>query len=421
MITISLPYVEHRDGESFLYSRIIDESRGRDALVWFSVNSQYSRFLCDETADAFVLLMLQLAMSSGQDLKVESPVSARLLFNIENTLQPLFAKAMPWFRPIKVMPQSAVEHDYQGIGVGCGCSLGVDSFTALLRHLSPQVPECYRVTHLALFNCGQLGDFDHKGVEENFHRTIAELEPFAKEMNLPLVAVNSNLNELYIDSDVKLLQSFVNRTICCALALQKLFGKYVYASSYSVEQSYMSPMDESYMETVFVPLLGTESTEVILSPMAMNRVEKTAYLSQYDITYRYLDVCWAAQMKYGSERDAKYADVKTMKNCGMCSKCMRTLLTLDILGKIDNYKDLFDIDQYYKRKQQFICTVVRMRDCNVFWKELTDLIKQTNYPIPFKAKVLCYDGFWWKVLRAGRRSVLTVKSLLKSKHSRGKE
>jgi len=415
MITISHPYIEHRGKESYLLSRIVDEANQKDSLIWYSVDSQYGEYLCDDVADAFVLVMLQLAMRSNQDLKVDAPVSSRLLFNIENTLQPIFAKAFPGFHHIKVIPQSAVEMSYHGTAVCCGCSLGVDSFTALLKHLSSDVPESYKATHLALFNCGHLGDVNLKGAEENFHNTVASLQPFVEEVNLPLVAVNSNLNELYVDSGIKLVQSSVNRTISCVLALQKLFGKYVYASAFTVEHFHLSPHDESYMESAFVPLLSTESTEVILNPPAMTRIEKTEYISQFEITYRYLDVCWAGQMKYCSDNNPELYDTKTKKNCGRCLKCLRTLLTLEILGKIDCYKDIFDLDEYYKRKRYYLCYVARTHESNVYSKELMDLIKKTNYPLPFKAKVLCYDGLGWAILRWGRRTILDFKRLLKPK------
>ena len=172
MITINHPYIEHQEKESFLYSRVIDETRNRDSLVWFSVKHEYGSYLCDETADAFVLMMLQLAMQSGQDLKVDAPVSSRLLFNIENTFQPMFSRALPGFQHIKVMATSTVEHNYQGSAVGCGCSLGVDSFYSFLKHTSSDVPDSYKVTHLALFNCGQLGDIDLKGAEDNYHKRL---------------------------------------------------------------------------------------------------------------------------------------------------------------------------------------------------------------------------------------------------------
>ena len=412
MITISQPYIQHGEKESYLYSKIVDEKREKDTLVWYAVGRQYGEYLCDETADAFVLLMLQLAMQSGQDLKVEASVSARLLFNIENTLQPLFSKALPGFRHIKVIAQSVSEQSFQGTAVGCGCSLGVDSFSSLLKHLSSDVPENYRVTHLTLFNCGQLGDLDLCGAEENLRDTLVQLEPFAREIQLPLVSINSNLNELYVDSEVRLLQSFINRTLSCALALQKLFGKYVYASSYSVENFLMSERDESHMEAALVPLMSTESTEMILSNPVMTRVEKTEYLSRYDITQRYLDVCWAAQMKYGIDNKPNLFETKTKKNCGRCHKCLRTLLTLDVLGRIDAYKDIFDLDEYYKKKDSFIYYVVRKRYENVFSEELVDLILTTNYPIPFKAKVLCYEGFGWKILRKARRCALKSRSVI---------
>ena len=118
-------------------------------------------------------------------------------------------------------------------------------------------------------------------------------------------------------------------------------------------------------------------------------------------------------MKYGVAHKSTLFETKTKKNCGRCLKCLRTLLALDILGKIDAYKDVFDLDEDYKRKDNYICYIARMRYDDVYSKELVDLILTTNYPIPFKAKVLCYEGFGWKLLRLGRRGALMVKSILK--------
>ena len=32
-----------------------------------------------------------------------------------------------------------------------------------------------------------------------------------------------------------------------------------------------------------------------------------------------------------------------VENCSVCNKCLRTQITLDLLGKLDLYQDVFDL------------------------------------------------------------------------------
>ena len=379
MITIGKPYIERRGEETFLLSLLQDEVRKKDLEVWFSVSNEYGGYLCEDYADSFLLMTLLLGMNSGQDIQVLAPVSERLLHNLENTVQPLLAKANPKFRQIKITALPARNPQYGGTAVGCCCSLGVDSFASFLKNTEEQTPESYRVTHLTLFNSGQLGYLDLKGAEQLFHKSIEDLQPFAAEVGLPIVAVNTNLNEWYLDGGISIIQSMTFRTISCAMALQKLFGKYIFASSYSAERFQMSQEDCTHMESVFVPQLSTENMEVVLSQPVMNRVEKTAYISRYPITYRYLDVCWSGQMAYGVAQYSNYYDEKEKTNCGRCDKCLRTMLTLDFVGQLDKYEGQFDMDYYRTHKEWYIAKVLVNKKGNQFYDELSVLLTQKGY------------------------------------------
>ena len=37
-------------------------------------------------------------------------------------------------------------------------------------------------------------------------------------------------------------------------------------------------------------------------------------------------------------------------NCGVCEKCLRTLLAIDAANKLDNFRAVFDIDAYNKNR-----------------------------------------------------------------------
>ena len=389
MITIGHPYIEEGEHEAFLFAKIKDESRNKEYVIWYSVEKEYGKYLCNDYADAYLLLVLQWAMKSRQDIKVDAPVSSRLLFNINNTIQPLFEKMLVGSRRVAITAKTATEPCYEAKAVGCCCSLGVDSFSSFLRHRSDAVPVDYRVTHLTLFNSGQLGHVNMEGAEQSFRSAIQSLQPFVEEVGLPLVAIDTNLSEFYIDTDIKITNNDIDRTISCALAMQKLFGKYVFSSSYSVEHFTITDDDEAHIEAVFAPLLGTENMEVILSDPVMTRVEKTRYIADFPITKKYLDVCWAVQMSNGKvfqEQGTELLRNKKKKNCGRCSKCLRTMLTLDLLGLMQQYEGQFDMDYYWTHKDWFIARVLTEKEHNVSFREIAELMEEVGYGVTTKTK-----------------------------------
>ena len=384
MIVVEHPVIECKANETLLKANIKNEIFGSDFQLWFAVDKLYGEYLCDDRADAFLLAVLMAAMKSHQDIRIQAPVSRKLLFNINNTLQPLFTKMIPKSCCIRIEAQGGYCSTLQGRAVGCGCSLGVDSLSSLYKHLEENVVDGYRVSHLALFNSGQLGYMDKERNEQAFRRAVESIIPFANEINLPIVAVNTNLNELFVKAGFKTaLCRILVSIICCPLALQKLFGKYVFASSYSIEDFKISQKDQGYTEAVVAPLLSTESTEIILSGAVMTRVEKTDYIRKNPLTKKYLDVCWAEQLASSACHQVKWLTDKTKKNCGWCDKCLRTLFTMELLGEdIREYEEIFDLKKYYAHKEEFIKTVLLKRNENAFYREIYNLMMEKKFEIP---------------------------------------
>lgn len=390
MITISKPYVESTDQKSSLCSVIHDEGRDKDFPIWYSVENEYRDYLCPENADAFLLLSLMVAIQSHQDIKVDAPVSKKLLFNLNNYVIPLFTKIIPNGQRINIVADEISTASFSGNGVGCGCSLGVDSLSAFYTHFSKATIDGYRVTHLCTFNAGHFGYLDQKEAELAFSKGIEELRPFSEEVGLPIVAVNTNLNEFFLGSFFKNIKSrFIPSTISCVYALQKLFGKYVFASSYNIDDFEISQIDHSHAEAAFVPELSTDSVEVILSCSSLTRVEKTDFIRHNSLTSRYLNVCWAYQWANGARHDKRFLESKTKLNCGWCPKCMRTLYTLELLGEdLNKFGGIFDLNNYYQHKQEFIEEVYLTRHQNIMHREIYELMKNTDQnSVPFKTHV----------------------------------
>lgn len=390
MIIISKPFIESGDQQSSLCSVLHDEGRNKDFLIWYSVDNEYRDYLCPENADPFLLLSLMVAIQSHQDIKVDAPVSKKLLFNLIYYVIPLFTKIIPNGQRINILADEISTASFAGSGVGCGCSLGVDSLSAFYTHFSKTTIDGYRVTHLCTFNAGHFGYLNQKEAELAFSKGIEELRPFSEEVGLPIVAVNTNLNEFFLGSYFKNIKSrFIPSTISCVYALQKLFGKYVFASSYAIDDFEISQIDHSHAEAAFVPELSTDSVEVILSCSSMTRVEKTDFIRGNSLTSRYLNVCWAYQRANGARHDKRFLESKTKLNCGWCPKCMRTLYTLELLGEdINKYEEIFDLNKYYQHKQEFIQDVYLTRHQNILHREIYELMKRTDQnTVPFKTHV----------------------------------
>ena len=80
-------------------------------------------------------------------------------------------------------------------------------------------------------------------------------------------------------------------------------------------------------------------------------------------------------------------------NCGHCAKCYRTLLTLDLLGKVDKFKPVFDVETYKKNRSKAYGWLLHARhgdakeDNGVFARDIYRLAKEKDTPIPISAYV----------------------------------
>lgn len=274
--------------------------------------------------------------------------------------------------------------NFNGTAVATGCSLGVDSLSAVYGHLENNVVEGFKLTHLTLFNSGQLGDYDLEASEQNFYNNVEDITPLANILNLPVLAINSNLNSFYKSSGIFVLQTVAVRTMAFALSVQKLIRYYIFGSTYPVNKIKFDDFDTECQEAALLPLLSTENFQPILADPFSTRVDKTRYVISKPLTSKYLKVCWAEQTAYEIWHNTMFLDGKTKANCGWCDKCLRTLLTIEVInnGNIEDYKDRFDIDKYYQYRDKYIAKIFAEKDKNVFYQEIVNLIIQEEYPIP---------------------------------------
>lgn len=162
----------------------------------------------------------------------------------------------------------------------------------------------------------------------------------------------------------------------------------MYASTYQVNDLHHGWCNYFYLVS---QLLSSPSTNITITYPIQTRTEKTKVLLNNTLSYKYLNVCWGYLRV--NKGDTAMAKVKEKYiNCCRCDKCLRTMLTIDIMGYKDKYRGIFDVKHYEMEKPKYIGKVIGLRNRDNYYKEISELIEQEKYPIPKKswAYVIAY-------------------------------
>jgi hypothetical protein len=366
-IIIRQPVLSIHDQRARLAADI--DFSGEKKRLWFECDAAYADKFSVETCDGFLVAILVAAMREGKDIIVEGPLSSRLYYNMKLYYLELLQNLIPGTQKISIEARNLTKRNWGGTGVFAGFSAGVDSFCTIADHSPLNVPPEYQVSQLLFNNVGSHGQSEHdlRVFQDRFDR----LKPYAQEMNLPFMSVNSNLDGI-IDMDFELTHTL--RNIAVALLFQKSCAKFLYSSSVHYRDAHVRlTYHMGYADAIGVPLLSTETTECISSGSQHTRVEKTKIISSMELTRRALDVCI----------DPDHA---RKANCSKCWKCLRTEFTLEILGTLDRYKEAFDLAVYNKFRWIYMCYVLGGED--PLMREIRAEIIKRNYKIPLSARIV---------------------------------
>ena len=332
-IKIHRPRVELADED--LARLVADvEYNGIISSVWFSVPRLYCEYLCYERSDAFLIGILNWALRTGDDIECEAPVSEELLFQIREYLVPSLVK---YDKSLCVIHIDAVA-DTSSLpcagAVGTGMSCGIDSLHVLQRHSIANGYPGLKLTHLTLFNVGayRLGS-------SQMEWQVAQARKVAKEVGLPLIETNSNIAEAF-PRDHHLMHTYSN--MFGVYALRKLWKVYYYGSS-GMDYGSFSLKDNSIYDAARYELLSINSfsitgLKIYSEGAAITKFDKVRDLKDFELAHRYLHVCVHDE---GG-------------NCNVCGKCRRQLLMLDALGIVDDFKEVFDVGMYKRKRSWYM-------------------------------------------------------------------
>lgn len=345
----------------------IDCSFSTAKQLWFSVPDEFGDWLTDDVYDAFMVAMLFPAMYYKEELVVDGCVSERLYDNLTHYVQNCENAYLNYLTEINITVKGFANTKKTGHLVGTGFSAGIDAFSTLYDRFELEQKPNFKLSALFFFNVGSHGGGGERA-RKKFYTRYEYLLPLAQELGLPFVPMDSNLFDFYefeweYDAGVLCRSTGI-------LVFEKVLDKYYVAYDYSYwEIVHMTAADyASITDMCNDYLTETETLDIIVDGTQYRRSEKTQRLLNYPPFKKYLNVCVSMRT--------------TADNCAGCPKCRRTLLTLDILNRLDDVRDLFNLERYYNYRFTYKCYTVLHKKTDIYAHDNCQLAKRMNFPMP---------------------------------------
>ncbi len=273
-------------------------ARLEDYRLWFRFPAQYQ---VSARGDAFLVAALLPAMATGQPLIIENsaPVSPKLLQGA-GQLQDIYSQWWPFCRRVEIQAQAAPAEPCNP-GVLAFFSGGVDSCYTLLKHRA-------EITALAFIHGADI-PLSSAALHD---QALTANQRVATRFGKNLVPVSTNVRSL-IDGYKPLAWPHFHGAALFSVAVALAFPK-VYVPSTHTYAEYLGYPHGTHPMTDH--LWGTEATQIVHDGAEARRTEKLRKVGEDADLLNGLRVCWESD---------EY-------NCGKCEKCLRTMISLRLLG-----------------------------------------------------------------------------------------
>ena len=360
------------------------------STLWFSTTEAYDFALTKDRFDAFLVGLVYPAIRNGETRIVVNGKISSMLYDNFNRYVSIFKFSLsvePNYIPteIKLEVDELDSNPMETLNdVGTGFSGGVDSLHAIHQYyLDCKIPS-YKITKLFFFNVGSHGNTQNPRKAENlFYDRYRNMSFFAKEkLDLECIPLNSNMHEFHIWGHGRT----ESNTICAAiLMLQPICSRYYVASAgWNYEQIFKHYGSElnvvmAIFDPILFPLLSTETLQIVSQGIECTRMEKVKTILDDDIAKDSMNVC--------------FLPIQNGKiNCGKCSKCQRTLLALDLFGKLDNFSKVFNLKDYKTSfvTKRYIARQIIRKNFDLYAKDFVEYAKLNKISLWKKTSVFAY-------------------------------
>ena len=263
-------------------------------------------------ADGFVAALVLRAMAVGEDIEVRAPLSSRLARGLAEYQQVMASWFPHRLTPVEIRGPLEPVAPEPGGAILTAFSGGVDSFYTLWAHAGEHEPdERARITH-GLFVHGF--DLPLSQAADAYEVARARFGKGLAHLGVELVTARTNIQSFVPRGDWGLFHG--SALIGSALALGGGVRRFYVPAAHT--EGHLFPLGS---DPRIDPLLSTEALEVVHDGADVTRVQKTAVIGGWPPTFGRLRVC----VSYDP----------TVPNCCRCEKCVRTMMTLDLLGLLD--------------------------------------------------------------------------------------
>jgi hypothetical protein len=293
-----------------LQAEVVYDDSHPSEVYWFEVPEAHAAELSG-SGDPWLASLLPLAATLGEPLRIRGSVDEMLLENAVRVMNIWRA----WYPHLAVVPLHA-----DGVAQEPGplpartaafFSGGVDSFFTVLRPRQ----------HAGPAERGEIGDlitvwgFDIKlESPDAFSRLRQRHVGVARALGKELVEVATNLRSTRWAAAQWSYLAHGSALAGVALALGRRFRRVHIASGGGYRG--LHPWGSHLITD---PLLSTTGTTLVHDGSAYLRTEKTVAIAHSPVAMEALRVCYHTWSE---------------ENCGVCSKCLRTMLTLELVGAL---------------------------------------------------------------------------------------
>jgi hypothetical protein len=252
-----------------------------------------------------MVLALLPAMRLGLDLVLHRPLSPEFAANIDRFME-IFSG---WFQDFKrtslVGERTLSERPRKAQRIGTFFTGGVDSFYTLLLHES-------EITDLVYVH-----GFDVSLDDSIRRKTVSDMiRDVAQTLNKRFVEVETNARRLLKGHTEWGRHAHGAALACIANVISAEFTKMYIPSSF--HHGALFPWGS---HPDMDPLLAKPGMCIVHDGCDKHRTEKIEYISRSRVAMDHMRVC--------------YSNVEGMYNCGRCEKCLRTMITLFALNKLE--------------------------------------------------------------------------------------
>ncbi len=339
---------------------------GRRVTMWLALDDGTPREITAELStdlevdtgpDPLVVAGLLPAMRLGETLRVDRPVSARLLAGADHIQEVLLAwdrenPGPQGFHRIPIDAEPVERHRTSGRGgTACFFSGGVDSFHSVLAHRHEIDALLY------------VRGYDHATTRTPLTDEIRRrMHDAADQLELPLIEISTDLRAALSDRQRVGWPDYHGAGLA--------FIGHLLSPRFS---RVLIPATNTYANLVPLgshPLLdpwwSSERVEFVHDGADANRIEKLKAIAGHPAARQHLRVCW-------QNLEGRY-------NCGKCEKCIRTSVGALVAGVDQAFESLPTSDPRQ-------VAAVRRKGSGVAWLELRDGLRRRHDLRPWRLAI----------------------------------